>query len=198
MTDPNKNDWPEQQAENQSQHNFVEGRDPVETITCVIVAAAYLGLAKYCFGPLLLTKNWQLIFNVEIFSLFFALLAMVIAVRPYVSPSSLQISGYGIKYQGPYWPQRKTVNWQQVLKIYLSNEFIILLYRPDANRTRSWPLFIPTFYLGEREKIMQVVADYCPIEPIIMTNVSISTWIVLGIFFVLVLIWLLEMIITGG
>ena len=63
---------------------------------------------------------------------------------------------------------------------------------PDLKRKRSWPLWIPLFYLGERDKIVQVVKEYSPTEPIMMTNLSLSTWLVLGVFFLLILIWLLE------
>jgi hypothetical protein len=192
MVNSKKNEQSEAINLDQSQHNFVENQDPVLTMTCIIVAAAYLGLARYCFEQLSAIKNWQLLFNVESFFLLFALLAIAIAVRPFLSPSSLQISRHGIKYQGPYWPRRKTVNWDQVLKLYLSNEFIVILYRPDPKRKRSWPLWIPTFYLGEREKIVQVVTEYSPTEPIMMTNLSLSTWVILGVFALLILIWLLE------
>jgi hypothetical protein len=176
----------------QSQHNFVENQDPVLTTTCLIVAAAYLGLAKYCFAPLFAIKNWHLLFNVEGFFIMFALLAIAVAVRPFLSPSSLQISRLGIKYQGPYLPRRKTVNWDQVLRLYLSNEFVVILYRPDPKRKRSRPLLIPTFYLGERDKVVQIVREYSPVQPVMMTNLSLSTWVILVLFFLLILIWLLE------
>ena len=187
---------PEDDSFDQSQYNFVENQDPILTITCFIVAAAYLGLAKCCFAPLYTVKNWRLLFNVEGFFILFALLALSVAVRPFLSPSSLQVSRRGIKYQGPYWPRRKTVNWDQVLKLYLSNEFVIVLYRPDPNRKRSWPLWIPTFFMGERDKVVQVVNEYSPVEPVMMTNLSLSTWITVVLFFFLVLIWLLEALIT--
>ena len=89
----------------ESQYNFIEHRNPVETMMCLILAAAYLGLAKYCFTPLLITKNWALLTNIEIFFCTIAALSVFIGVRPYFSPSSLQISRHGIKYQGPYWPR---------------------------------------------------------------------------------------------
>ncbi len=176
----------------QSQHNFVENQDPILTMTCLIVAAAYLGLAKYCFAPLSATKNLRLLFNVEAFFILLALLAIAIAIRPFISPSSLQISRRGIKYQGPYWPRRKTVNWDQVLRLYLSKEFLVILYRPDPKRKRSFPLWVPTLYLGEREKVVQVMSEYSPVEPIMMTNLSMSTWLVVIFFFLLILVWLLE------
>ena len=98
---------PEASGPDQSQHNFVENQDPILTMTCLIVAAAYLGLAKHCFTVLSVVKNWMLLFNVETFFILFALLAIAIAIRPFLSPSSLQVSRHGIKYQGPYWPKRK-------------------------------------------------------------------------------------------
>jgi len=189
-----KQEQPEAFNSDESQHNFVENQDPILTITCLIVAAAYLGLAKYCFTPLFMVKNWRLLINVEGFFILFALLALSIAVRPFLSPSSLQISRRGIKYQGPYWPRRKTVNWDQVIRLYLSNEFVVILYRPDPKRKRSWPLWIPTFYMGEREKVVRIVREYSPVEPVMMSNLSLTTWIIVVLFFFLILIWLLEVV----
>ena len=117
------NDEPSE-AEGEAQDNFVESKEPSELLMCLVLASAYLGLAKYCWTPLLLAKDWKLLFNIEGFFLAIALLAILIGFRPYLTPSSLQVSKYGIKYRGPYWPQRKTVNWRQVTKIYLSPELI--------------------------------------------------------------------------
>jgi hypothetical protein len=182
---------------NDSQHNFVEAREPSELVMCLVLAAAYLGLAKYCWMPLMLTKNWRLLFNVEGFFLSVALLAILLGVRPYLNPSSLQISSKGLKYLGPYWPRRKTVNWDQVLRLYLSSEIIIVLYKPDPNRKRTWPLVIASIYLAEREKIAQSILEYCPIEPIIMTSPALISRIAFAVSFFLVVIWLLELVITS-
>src|ERR1700735_801692 len=97
MTDSSPKDNGHRNNEpDESQYNFIEHRDPVETMMCLILAAAYLGLAKYCFTPLILTKNWQLVTNVEVFFCAIACLAIFIGVRPYFSPSSLQVSRHGI------------------------------------------------------------------------------------------------------
>jgi len=182
---------------NDSQHNFVEAREPSELVMCLVLAAAYLGLAKYCWMPLMLTKNWRLLFNVEGFFLSVALLSILLGLRPYLNPSSLQISTKGLKYLGPYWPRRKTVNWDQVLRLYLSSEIIIVLYKPDPKRKRTWPLVIAAIYLAEREKIAQSIIEYCPIEPIIMTSPALVSRVTFAIMFLLVVIWLLELLISS-
>ncbi len=198
MTTANqKDDGYEPGEPDESQYNFIEHRDPVETMMCLILAAAYLGLAKYCFTPLALTKNLGLVTNVEIFFCTIAALAIFIGVRPYFSPSSLQISRHGIKYQGPYWPRRRTVNWNQVVKLYLSNELIILLYRPDANRKRTWPMIVPSIYLGQRDKIVEVMSKYSHTDPILMTSPALISRIIVALAFIAFVLWLLELMITG-
>ncbi len=180
-----------------SQYNFIEHRDPVETMMCLILAAAYLGLAKYCFTPLSITRNPQLLANVEIFFCSIAALSIFIGVRPYFSPSGLQISRHGIKYQGPYWPRRRTVNWDQVERLYLSSELVIVLYRPDSTKKRTWPMIIPAIYLGQREKMVEVMAKYSPAEPIMMTSPALISRILFALAVIAFIIWLLELIITG-
>jgi hypothetical protein len=182
--------------QNDSQFNFVEAREPSELIMCLILAAAYLGLAKYCWAPLLLSKNWKLLINVEGFLVTIALLSIVIGLRPYLSPSSLQISGKGIKYRGPYWPQRKTVNWDQVLRLYLSPELVIVLYRPVPDRKKSWYLLIPSIYLADRDQIGPAIGKLSPIEPIVMTSPALISRLTLAGIFFLLIIWVLEMLIT--
>jgi len=181
----------------ESQYNFIEHRNPVETMMCLILAAAYLGLAKYCFTPLLVTKNWELLTNVEVFFCTIAALSVFIGVRPYFSPSSLQISRHGIKYQGPYWPRRKTVNWRHVVSLYLSKELIIILYRPDLDRKRTWPMIIPAIYLGQREKIVEVMSEYSPKPPIMMTSPALISRILFVIAFLAFVLWLLELMISS-
>lgn len=198
MTDPADKDKEGQTPElDDSQYNFIEHRDPVETIMCLILAAAYLGLAKYCFTPLTITRNLQLVTNVEIFFCTIAVLSIFIGLRPYFSPSSLQISRHGIKYQGPYWPRRRTVNWEQVVTLYLSAELIIILYRPDTKKKLTWPMIIPAIYLGQREKIVEVMKQYSPSEPIMMTSPALISRILFVLAFVVFILWLLELMITG-
>ena len=180
-----------------SQYNFIEHRDPVETMMCIILAAAYLGLAKYCFTPLAITKNLGLVANVEIFFCTIAALSVFIGVRPYFSPSSLQISRHGIKYQGPYWPNRKTVNWNQVIKLYLSTELVILLYRPDPNRKRTWPMIIPAIYLSQREKIVDIMKQYSLSEPVMMTSPALISRIMIALAFIAFVLFLLELMMVG-
>jgi hypothetical protein len=182
--------------EGDPQDNFVENKDPTELALCFILASAYLGLAKYCWMPLLLAKNWKLLINVEGFFIIISVLSILVGLRPYLSPSSLQLSMRGIKYRGPYWPQRKTVNWEQVTRVYLSSELIVVLYKPRLNSNRIWPLLIPSIYLADRERIGQAVMKYCPIEPIIMTSPALVSRIALSLMFLAVVVWLLEML-TG-
>ena len=186
---------PDQGANKDSQYNFVEAREPSELIMCFILAAAYLGLAKYSWAALLVAKNWKLLINTEGFLISIALLAIMIGLRPYLCPSSLQISSKGIKYRGPYWLQRKTVNWEQVLRLYISGELIILLYKPNPDRKRTSPLVVFSIYLADREQIPKAIKQYCPIEPIIMTNWAPLSRIIFIVCVVAIVIWVLEMLI---
>ena len=181
----------------ESQYNFIEHRNPVETMMCLILAAAYLGLAKYCFSLLVITKNWALVTNVEIFFCTIAALSVFIGIRPYFSPSSLQVSRYGIKYQGPYWPRRKTINWEQVISLYLSKELIIILYKPDMSRKRTWPMIIPAIYLGQRDQIVEVMSKYSPTPPIMMTSPALVSRIIFFLAFLAFVFWLLELMIAS-
>jgi len=183
--------------EGDSQDNFIEARDPAELIMCFILAAAYLGLAKYCWEPLLLVNNWKLLVNVEGFFITIAAISILMGLRPYISPSSLQISSRGLKYRGPYWPQRKTVNWDQVTQIYLSPELIILLYLPKAESKRPWPMLITSIYLADRDKIGRAMLRHCPIDPVIMTSPHLVSRIVLGLIFLGIVVWLLEMLVAS-
>jgi len=182
--------------DNDSQRNFVEPREPSELILCLILAAAFLGLAKYLLPGLLLVKNLKMLFNVEGFFLSIALLAILMGVRPYLNPSSLQISRRGLKYLGPYWPRRKTVNWDQVLRLYVSDEIIIILYRPNPKRKQTWPLIIASIYFALPEQIAQAITEYCPIEPIVMTSPALLSRLTLVVFFLVVVLWLLELFIS--
>jgi hypothetical protein len=179
-----------------SQRNFIEAREPSELIMCLVLACAYLGLAKYCWLPLLVAKNWKLLINVEGFFITISLLSVLVGVRPYLSPSNLQLSNKGIKYIGPYWPRRKTVNWDQVLRLYLSSELIIVLYKPNPKRKRTWPLIIPSIYLADRDKIADAITEYCPIEPIIMTSPALVSRVTFAVLFLFIVIWMLELLIN--
>jgi hypothetical protein len=188
-------DDPPVESEGEPQDNFVESKEPSELLMCLILASAYLGLAKYCWTPLLLAKDWKLLFNIEGFFLAIALLAILIGLRPYLTPSALQVSKYGIKYRGPYWPQRKTVNWRQVTKLYLSPELIVALYKPKEGSKRLWPLIIPIVYLSDRERIAKVFIKYSPIGPVILSSPALISRIVVLLAFLAVIIWVLELLI---
>jgi hypothetical protein len=183
------------ESEGEAQDNFVESKEPSELLMCLILASAYLGLAKYCWTPLLLAKDWKLLFNIEGFFLAIAGLAILIGLRPYLTPSALQVSKFGIKYRGPYWPQRKTVNWKQVTKLYLSPELIVALYHPKEGSRKVWPLIIPIIYLSDRERIAKVFIKYSPISPVILSSPALISRIIVILGFLAVIIWVLELLI---
>lgn len=163
---------------------------------CLILAAAYLGLARFCWQRLLETHNWKLLLNVEGFFITIALVAILVGLRPYLSPSSLQISARGIKYRGTYWPQRKTVNWSQIVKLYISPELIIVLYKAKPDAKRVWPMLISSIYLAERERIPKSFIKYSPTEPIVMSGPHLISRVIIIVFFLVVLVWVLEMLVT--
>jgi len=173
----------------ESQDNFVEAKEPSELIFCLLLASAYLGLAKFCWSPLFLTHNWKLLLNVEGFFVTVATIAFLIGLRPYTAPSRLQLSNRGIKYRGPYWTQRKTVNWEQVANVYLSPELILVLYKPNLESKRIWPLAILSIYLAEREQVIKSFLKYCPVQPIMMKSPALVSWILLGLVLFIVVVW---------
>jgi hypothetical protein len=179
---------------NESQDTYFENRDPTEIGMCVILASAYLGLAKYCWEPLRTADNWKLWVNVEGFFITIALVALMVGLRPYLSPSSLQISSRGIKYRGPYWLWRKTVNWEQVVQIYVSSELLIILYKPKLDSQRQWPMLIASVYLADKENIPETINRYCPVTPTIMTNPAIYSRIAMGCLFLILVLWILELL----
>jgi len=185
----------EVETDSDAQDNFVESKEPSELLMCLVLASAYLGLAKYCWTPLLLAKDFKLLINIEGFFLAIAGLAILIGLRPYLTPSALQVSKFGIKYRGPYWPQRKTVNWKQVTRLYLSPELIIALYRPKEGKRRLAVLLIPIVYLSDRERIAKVFIKFSPIDPIILSSPALISRIVILLAFLGVIIWVLEMLI---
>jgi len=183
------------ETEGDAQDNFVESKEPSELLMCLVLASAYLGLAKYCWTPLLLAKDFKLLINIEGFFLAIAGLAILIGLRPYLTPSALQVSKFGIKYRGPYWPQRKTVNWKQVTRLYLSPELVIALYRPKEGKRRVAVMLIPIVYLSDRERIAKVFIKFSPIDPIILSSPALISRIVILLAFLGVIIWVLEMLI---
>lgn len=182
--------------EGDPQDNFVEAREPTELAMCFILAAAYLGLAKYCWSPLSTLKNWKLLVNVEGFFITIAVTAILVGLRPYITPSNLQLSGRGIKYRGPYWPQRKTVNWDQITKIFLSPELILVIYLPSTKSKRTWPMLITSLYLADRDRIASAFLKYSPLQPIIVKSPHIFSRILLGLAFLAIVIWLAELLTT--
>jgi len=159
--------------DSEPQANFVESRDPAELIMCIILAAAYAGLAKYLWEPLVRLGDLPLLINVEGFFATVALLALLVGARPHIMPSSLQVSRRGIKYRGPYWPQRKTVNWASVSKLYVSPELVVVLYHPSGQKGKGiWPMFIFSVYLADREKVVDTILEYSPITPIVLSDPS--------------------------
>lgn len=186
-----------QDQEGDPQDNFVEARDPAELVMCTILAAAYAGLAKYFWEPLRNAGNLQLLVNVEGFFATAALLSLLVGLRPYLSPCSLQVSGKGIKYHGPYWPQRKTVNWEQVVKLYVSPELIIVLYHPKPSSKIVWPMFIQSVYLADRVQVADAVIKHSPLSAVRLAGPNWQTRLLLIATFVMVVIWILQMIVGG-
>lgn len=175
------------------QDNFVEEREPVELMFCVILAAAYAGLARYCWDPLEKSGSWLLFINIEGFFLTIAALALFIGMRPYVNPSSLQVSKYGVKYRGPYWPRRRTVNWSQVVQLYVSPEVILVLYVLPNKRKSMRPLLIHSNYLADRQVIVESIIKYSPVEPTLLGKPG---WITRGVQYVafsLFVFWIVRM-----
>ncbi len=177
-----------------SQDNFIESRDPSEFFMCMVLTAVYLGLAKYCWSPLYNLHSLKLLLNVEGFFIIIALLAFIVGVRPMLNPSSLQLSQKGIKYKGPYWPNRKSVVWDQIEQLYVSPELVIVLYRPDLKSKRLWPMLIATLYLSDRNSIQDAITKYSPVPPIIMSNPALLSRMMVLFFFFVVVIWLIELL----
>jgi len=180
--------------EGDPQDNFVEAREPTELVMCVLLAAAYTGLARYCWEPLHASGNWRLLVNVEGFFLTIAVLSLLVGLRPYLSPCSLQLSKKGIKYHGPYWPQRKTVNWEQVFRLYVSPELCVVLYHTRPNRRGIWPMFIQSVYLADRERVWDAMIKYSPVPPVPMKGPSLTARFLFVSGFAFLVIWILEML----
>ncbi len=181
--------------EGEPQHNFLENREPSELLMCIILAAAYLGLAKALWPGLeQLRSNISLLWNVEGFFITIASLSLLIGLRPYFSPSGLQMSPRGLKYRGPHWPKRKTLNWEQVTRVYLSPDLILVLYKPTLDSKKIWWLLIWLPYLADRERIGTIFQKYCPIEPVHLTKVPPLTRITAYIMIVLVVLWILHLL----
>ncbi len=185
------------EQEGESQDNFVESKDPTELVMCIILSAAYAGLARFCWNLLQSTGNWRMLANVEGFFLTIGLLSMLVGLRPYLSPCSLQISHRGIKYRGPYWPQRTSVTWDQVFRLYLSPELIVILYHPSKKSKRIWPLIVQAIYLADRDRVEESISRYCPVPPVLLSNPSWISRLTLAAVFVLVVIWILQMLLGG-
>lgn len=177
-----------------AQDTYFESREPAELVFCIILTAAYAGLAKFCWQPLEASHQWVSFTSVEVLFSVMALLALVLGLRPYLSPSTLQISNHGVKYRGPYWPQRKTVNWQQIFRLYLSPELIVVLYHPSHKPTAVRFLFIQSSYLADKEGIVSSFARYALVPPTYLKN---PDWYIKGILltgYMSVVCWILYML----
>jgi hypothetical protein len=181
-----------------AQDSYFETREPSELIFCVILAAAYAGLARWIWEPLQQSQQWIYFVTVEGFFITISLLSLVLGLRPYLSPSSLQISQHGLKYRGPYWPQRKTVNWDQIFRLYLSPELIIIFHRPPSNPKGVRLLFIQSSYLSDRNNIVESFAKYALVQPVYLKN---PDWYIKAVFLVgylSIVCWILYMLQQGA
>jgi hypothetical protein len=181
------------EAENlDAQDNYVEAREPSELAFCVILAAAYAGLAQYFWqNPPAANGDWVQFVIYEVVFSAGALLSLLLGVRPYLVPSNLQIGQRGVKYRGPYWPQRKTVNWDQMFRLYLSPQLIIVLHRPIHKKTGVRLMIIQSSYLSDRDHIVESFAKYAMVDPTYMKN---PDWITKGIFLIIysaIIAWIL-------
>lgn len=177
-----------------AQDSYFEQREPSELVFCTILAAAYAGLARFCWEPLEASGQWKHFVSVEGFFITIALLSLVLGLRPYLSPSSLQISQHGLKYRGPYWPQRRTVNWDQIFRLYLSPEIIIIFHRPTGNPKGMALLFIQSSYLSDKQKVVESVAKYAAVKPVYLKN---PDWYLKAIFmagYLSLVCWILYML----
>lgn len=179
------------------QDNFVEPREPAELVFCVILSAVYAGLARYCWEGLWLSGNWKLFFNVEGFFITIALLALLLGLRPYLSPSSLQLSNYGIKYKAPYWPQRRSVNWSQVVRLYISPGLVLVLYRPLGKTRGLIPMFIQSSYLADKKQVPDSIVRFSPVTPVMLPHANLITRVLFFSAYGALIIWILW-IIHGG
>ena len=191
---PDKAPAPEANLPADAQDTYFESREPAELIFCILLAAAYAGLAKFCWQPLEASHQWLSFTSVEVLFGVMALLSLVLGLRPYLSPSTLQISNHGVKYRGPYWPQRKTVNWQQIFRLYLSPELIVVLYHPTNKPNAIRFLFIQSSYISDREGIVSSFARYALVPPVYLKN---PDWYIKGILltaYMSVVCWILYML----
>lgn len=172
------------------QDNYVEAKEPAELMFCVILSSIYAGLARYCWKPLEQSPYWHYFINIEGFLITIALLSLLLGMRPYLSPSSLQISKHGIKYRGPYWPQRKTVNWSQVVQMYVSPELIFILYKLPNKPKSIRLLTVHSVYLADKDKIPDSIGKYSPVEPTYLTNPGMVTRTAQIILFAAIVLWI--------
>lgn len=176
-----------------AQDVYLEKREPAELIFCVILAAAYAGLARYLW-PMFGVGPWQDFFRIEGLFITLSLLAVTLGIRPYISPSSLQISNLGLKYRGPYWPQRKTINWQQIYRLYLSQDLIVVLYHPPNQPRGARLLIIQCNYLADHDVILQRFAKYAVVQPVYLKKPG---WYLKAIFllgYLSIVCWFLYML----
>jgi len=181
-----------------AQDNYFEKREPSELFFCIILAAMYAGLAKYLAQNLWettqITGQWDRFVSVEGFFITLGLLSLALGLRPYLNPSSLQISNTGIKYCGPYWPQRKSITWAQMFKMWLSPDMVIILYHPAHKPRGMRLLIIQCNYLSDNKQLLSRFARYTPVPPIYL---KAPDWYLKAIFligYLTIVCWILYMI----
>jgi hypothetical protein len=57
-------------------------------------------------------------------------------------------------------------------------------------------LIIASIYFTLPEQIAQAITEYCPIEPIVMASPALLSRLTVIVFFLIVVLWLLELFIS--
>jgi hypothetical protein len=55
-------------------------------------------------------------------------------------------------------------------------------------------MFITSIYLADRDRVIPAFIKYSPVKPVIMTSPTIVSRIIMGLVFLVVVIWILGML----
>jgi hypothetical protein len=177
------------------QDTFIEVREPAELTFCIILAAAFAGIAKYCWLPLFQAGNLYLFIFMEGFCITIVIWCLITGLRPYTRPAVLQVSTHGIKYSAPYWLPRKTINWDQIFRLYISPELVIILYHPLPSRKGIRIMLIELGRLSDNHKVSDSILKYSKLDPTFMANPGWITKAVQLILYGLVILWIVRILV---